>query len=70
MLGDAYVELLSATLIGDRLDAEVRYGVDDQEWRQRFSARLLGEAGLRELLGEAGLTFVRWLDRPGWFVAR
>ena len=68
-LGDAYIELLSASITGDRLDAEVRYGVDDREWRQRFTARLLGEAGLRDLLGAAGLTFGRWLDRPGWFVA-
>ena len=69
VLGDAYVEVVSATLTGDRVDAEVRYGVDGQEWHQRFSACLLDEAGLRDLLAAAGLTFVRWLDRPGWFVA-
>ena len=67
-LGDAHVELLRAKVVGDRLEAEVRYGVDDLEWRQAFSARLLDEAGLRDLLRGAGLTLVRWLDRPGWFV--
>ena len=69
-LGDAHVELVSAIVVGDRLEAEVRYGVDDMEWHQAFSARLFDEAGLRDLLRGAGLTLVRWLDRPGWFVAR
>jgi SAM-dependent methyltransferase len=68
-LGEAHVELLRANVIGDRLEAEVRYGVDDEVWRQAFTARLLDEAGLRDLLRGAGLTFVRWLERPGWFVA-
>ncbi len=68
-LGEAHVELVHAAVVGDRLEAEVRYGVDDLEWSQRFEARLLGEAGLRDLLSGAGLTFARWLDRPGWFVA-
>ena len=25
---------------------------------------------LRQLLADAGLAFERWLDRPGWFIAR
>jgi SAM-dependent methyltransferase len=69
-LGDARIVLLRATLDGDVLDAEVRYGVDGREWRQAFRARLLDEPALRDLLGSAGLAFDRWLDRPGWFVAR
>jgi len=68
-LGDATVTLTSARLEGDLLTAEVRYGVDGQEWRQPFTARVLDEASLRALLGAAGLRFGRWLDRPGWFVA-
>jgi SAM-dependent methyltransferase len=68
-IGDAQVELLRATLIGDRLEAEVRYGVDDQWWSQVFRARLLDETGLRALLQRAGLMFLRWLERPGWFAA-
>lgn len=68
-LGDARIELLRATVVGDRLEAEVRYGVDDLVWRQAFRARLLGEAGLREVLADGGLAFDRWLARPGWFVA-
>lgn len=69
-LGDATVELLRARLEGDLLDAEVRYGVDGASWTQAFTARVLDEPGLRALLAEAGLAFDRWLDRPGWFVAR
>lgn len=69
-LGDATIEVLRAHLEGDLLVAEVRYGVDGLEWRQPFEARVLDEAGLRSLLAGAGLGFVRWLERPGWFVAR
>jgi SAM-dependent methyltransferase len=69
-MGDAWVETLSATVVGDHLEAEVRYGVDDRVWQQRFRARLLRETRLRELLEGSGLAFERWLTRPGWFVAR
>jgi SAM-dependent methyltransferase len=69
-LGDATVELLEATVDGDRLTATVRYGVDGQVWTQVFSARLLDEASLAALLAGAGLAFDGWLDRPGWFRAR
>ncbi len=68
-LGEAHVELVRATVVDDRIDAEVRYGVDDRTWSQAFTARLLDEAGLRALLRDAGLTFGRWLERPGWFLA-
>ena len=37
---------------------------------QSFTTVLLDEAALRALLAEADLTFDRWLDRPGWFLAR
>jgi SAM-dependent methyltransferase len=69
-LGDARIELLRANVVGDLLEAEVRYGVDDVVWQQVFRARLLGEAGLRQLLANGGLAFDRWLPRSGWFVAR
>lgn len=69
-LGDARVELLRAVVTGDRLEAEVRYGVDGQLWQQTFSARLFDEPGLRDLFAREGVEFVRWLDRPGWFRAR
>jgi len=69
-LGDARIELVGAAVEGDRLEAEVRYGVDGATWTQAFSARLLDEAALRDLLHAAGLAFVRWLERPGWFLAR
>ena len=68
-LGDGRITLLAATVHGDRLEAEVRYGIDDVEWTQTFTARILDEPALRGLLGAAGLSFGRWLDRPGWFVA-
>jgi len=69
-LGDARIELVGAAVEGDRLEAEVRYGVDGATWTQAFSARLLDEGALRDLLHAAGLAFVRWLERPGWFLAR
>jgi SAM-dependent methyltransferase len=69
-LGDATVTLLRADVVGDLLDAEVRYGVDGMEWTQPFVARVLDGSALRDLLTAAGLAFERWLDRPGWFVAR
>jgi len=69
-LGDARITLLRADVVGDRIEAEVRYGVDDLEWTQPFSARLLDEDGVRTLLADQGLTFERWLDRAGWFLAR
>jgi hypothetical protein len=69
-LGDARVELLRAHVTRDLLEAEVRYGVDGRTWQQPFRARLFDEAALRALLADAGLRFDRWLNRPGWFLAR
>jgi SAM-dependent methyltransferase len=69
-LGDARIEMLRAALDGDRLEAEVRYGVDGVTWTQAFCARVLDEPALRGLLDVAGLELVGWLKRPGWFVAR
>jgi SAM-dependent methyltransferase len=69
-LGDASVRLERARVDGDRLTAEVRYGVDGVEWSQPFTARVLDERAIRRLLADAGLRFDRWLDRPGWFAAR
>jgi SAM-dependent methyltransferase len=68
-LGDAEIVLLEADVVGDRLRAVVRYGVDGATWQQPFTARLLDEAGLREVLAEGGLRFEGWLPRPGWFRA-
>jgi hypothetical protein len=68
-LGDARITLLRASIDGDTLRAEVRYGIDDLQWQQPFTARLLDDAALREMFAREGLEFVRWLDRPGWFVA-
>lgn len=69
-MGDAEVELVAAEVRDDRLTAIVRYGVDGETWEQPFTARLLREEDLRRLLDDAGLGFERWLDVPGWFVAR
>jgi SAM-dependent methyltransferase len=69
-LGDARVTLLRASVDGDMLDAEVRYGVDGQTWQQPFRARLLDEDALGALFHRHGLALERWLDRPGWFLAR
>lgn len=48
----------------------MRYGVDGLVWQQSFRARLLDEDGLRSVLADGGLTFARWLDRPGWFLVK
>lgn len=69
-LGDAEFTLVRARRDGDLVDAEMRYVVDGVEWRQPFVARILDEPALRQLLADAGLAFERWLDRPGWFIAR
>ncbi len=69
-LGDARITLLRAEVVDDRLEAEVRYSVDGRSWQQGFSARLLDEPALCRLLDGCGLAFVRWLQRPGWFLAR
>jgi SAM-dependent methyltransferase len=69
-IGDAHVELVSAVRVGDRIESTVRYGVDGEEWTQSFTSVLLDEAALRSLLADVGLTFDRWLDLPGWFLAR
>jgi hypothetical protein len=69
-LGDARILVLRASVVDGILAAEVRYGVDGHVWQQPFLARLLGDHGLRQLLVQSGLAFERWLDRPGWFIAR
>ena len=68
-LGDAEVTLVRAVRTGEQVEAEVRYAVDGRVWTQPFSARLLDEAALTELLAGAGLRFERWLERSGWFLA-
>jgi SAM-dependent methyltransferase len=68
-LGDAEVTLVKAVRTRDQLEAEVRYAVDGRVWTQPFTARLLDDAALTELLAGAGLRFERWLERSGWFLA-
>ena len=68
-LGDAEIVLTSAHVLGDRLEAVVRYGVDGMTWEQPYVARILDEAGLADLLARQGLRFTGWLARPGWFGA-
>ena len=69
-MGDAFVELLWAEVSDGIMAAEVRYGADDQEWRQAFRAKLLDQPAIERLLARAGLAFAGWLDSPGWFKAR
>jgi len=68
-LGDARITLLQASVERDIVHAEVRYGIDDLQWQQPFTARFLDEAALQAMFAREGLEFVRWLDRPGWFIA-
>jgi SAM-dependent methyltransferase len=69
-MGDAHIELMRVVVSDGIVDAEVRYGVDGHEWRQSFRAALLDRDALEALLACADLTLERWLERPGWFVAR
>ncbi len=69
-LGDAEVTLLRAERHGDLLEAEVAYGIDGSSWHQAFTARILGQDELADVLRRCGLRFERWLERPGWFTAR
>lgn len=69
-VGDIGIVLERARRIGDLVDAEVRYDVAGQRWRQPFVARILDPSALSALLGSVGLRFERWLDRPGFFAAR
>lgn len=69
-LGDARITMLSATVDGDILHAEVRYGIDGHVWQQPFTARILDDTTRREMFAAEGLDVLAWLDRPGWFLAR
>jgi len=56
---------------GDRLRGSVVYETRSGRWVQDFVARLLDEEDLRAALGQTGLRFERWIDRPaGWLLAR
>lgn len=55
----------------DRLSAVVTYGADGQEWRHRFTARILDDGALSAELEEVGLRLDRWLDdRRAWCLAK
>ena len=45
-------------------------GVDDGPAMIAALPHLLDEESLRGVLAEGGLVFVRWLDQPGWFIAK
>jgi SAM-dependent methyltransferase len=69
--GDVAITLVEAKVEGSRVEAVVEYAVDGHRWRQPFTAQMLGEAELTAALGEAGLSFVRWLDDGrSWSAAR
>jgi hypothetical protein len=63
---------IRSTTLGSAISSPNRCGRRisvNREWEQPFTARLLDEPALLELLARDGLSFDRWLDRPGWFVA-
>ena len=69
-VGPVGVTVGSATVHGDLLEAVVVYDLDGRAWEQPFTARLLDEDGLRDVVAAAGLRFDRWLDEgAGWFRA-
>jgi hypothetical protein len=68
--GPVEITVLRADVERERLDAVVRYRLGEQAWDQPFSARMLDQRALEDLLDGAGLSFDRWLDREkGWFRA-
>jgi SAM-dependent methyltransferase len=70
-IGSVEVTLARASVDGDLLDAEMRYRIDDLEWRQPFTACLRTEASLRDELEAGGFLWDRWIDEGRrWFVAR
>lgn len=69
-IGPVGITIRRAAIVGDQLDAEIRYDLDGRTWDQAFVARLLDRAGIDARLAAAGLRLERWLDQPrGWFVA-
>jgi SAM-dependent methyltransferase len=70
-MGEVVVRVDEAKRVGDIVDAVMAYELDDRVWRQRFTARMLGEDELRAELSFARLAFGEWIDRErGWFTAR
>jgi SAM-dependent methyltransferase len=68
--GPVEITVLRADVDRERLDAVVRYRLGERAWDQPFSARMLDQRALEDLLDGAGLRFDRWLDRErGWFRA-
>ena len=61
-VGPVGITVTAASVDGDRLDAIVAYDLGERRWDQPFSARLLDEAGIRAIVGAAGLAFDGWLD--------
>jgi SAM-dependent methyltransferase len=70
-LGDVEIEVTRAVVSGTSVDATVEYRLDGRSWRQDFTADMLDEEALRELLAEHRLAWAGWLDEArGWFAAR
>ena len=71
IVGAVSISLTRAHVADGRLDATVRYEVEDRAWEQSFVADLLDEAAIRRSLSDAGLAFDAWIARErGWFAAR
>ena len=70
-VGAVRIGLTRAHVTAGRLDATVRYEVDDRAWEQSFVAELLDEPAIRRSLLAAGLAFDAWIAQErGWFTAR
>jgi SAM-dependent methyltransferase len=69
-MGDVEIDLVHASVDGQLVTAEMRYAVDDLEWRQPFVARLRDEETLRHELDGASFEWGGWIDeQKGWFRA-
>lgn len=62
-------ETTAAHFDGELLTLSEVFRIGGQEWQHTFTARLIPDDQLPEILAEAGLVLDRWLSRQ-WFVAR
>ncbi len=65
-LGEAFGVSMSAenvTMQDDIVSMTLRYKVDEDQWTQTFSAAVLSEAQVEDLLRQEGFAGTRWLGR-------
>lgn len=66
--GDVEIAIERAVHHGDVVHMSIRYCMGPDEWRQHFTARVLGDEDVCRALSEAGLEWLAWVDAR-WGVA-